>query len=113
MEKRTIKFRVWDSDSKVFRLGDYSLGVKSSEIRSIYGDVYSGLIPMQFTGLFDKLRKEIYEGDITDSGETVLFENGAFRTSFECNRQGSALLTEKRTSLLQIIGNIHENPELL
>ena len=68
---------------------------------------------MQFTGLLDKNGTEIYEGDITDAGEVVTFENGIFGTTYNGNRQGLSMLSEKRCSVVAIIGNIYQNPELI
>jgi len=74
----------------------------------------------QFTGLRDKNGKEIYEGDIirnvkglvkTQSGEyeddaevfVVKYEDAKFNVSYYAQVANS----------LEIIGNIHDNPELL
>ena len=90
----------------------------------------------QFTGLVDKNGKRIFEGDIFTSdyfkdGEKfeVVFRYGAF--CGESNRTGLFPLgftndyyetgdesddfyyAEDYTSHIQIIGNIHDNPELL
>ena len=66
----------------------------------------------QYTGLTDKNGKEIYEGDIPDGYGAVFFSNeylGYFAESneFECGYPICDI------PIIEIIGNIHENPELL
>lgn len=71
----------------------------------------------QFTGMLDKNDKRIFEGDIvdilTENEETgiVTYEDGGFwvnadgfNVDFHSNINGTDL---------EIIGNIHDNPELL
>lgn len=73
----------------------------------------------QFTGLLDKNEKEIYEGDIVcgkmfydrDAEPekivgTVVFQDGAFQLNIDD-------MNVEHYFELEIIGNIHENPELL
>lgn len=78
----------------------------------------------QFTGLYDKNGKEIYEGDIVEWEKdglmyVVRFWRGMFFASVqECNEGilgGFPLhaLTEYEYKKCKIVGNIYDNPELL
>lgn len=69
----------------------------------------------QFTGLYDKNGKEVFEGDVIKAPNgtrvyQVVFEMGAFRLIGKKQpiKQSSYLI-----KTMEIIGNIHENPELL
>lgn len=73
----------------------------------------------QFTGLTDKNGKKIFEGDILDYGDTkneVVFERkngsayfGVKMSEVETWEFGNYVEANK----LEVIGNIHDNPELL
>lgn len=70
----------------------------------------------QFTSLYDKNGKEIYEGDILDFNGIkveVRFVRGIF--ALLCNGDlDQELVGDCRTDLFaKIIGNIYDNPELL
>ena len=60
----------------------------------------------EYTGLKDKNGKEIYEGDVYSKGNIVEFSFGSF------NINGDTPLSAI-SSKIEIIGNIHSNPELL
>ena len=72
---------------------------------------------MQFTGLKDKNGKEIYEGDILGQHSEplgyVVYTDGSFRVNTGSEQQPPSPLNKDRCNRLEIIGNIHENPELI
>jgi len=73
---------------------------------------------MQYTGMKDKNRNDIFEGDVvkiwTASGikykAIVEFNDGCFDIVHEC-RDYLKVYVGNRS--VEVIGNIHENPELL
>lgn len=75
----------------------------------------------QFTGLHDKNGKEIYEGDIIEITDpntnekyisTVIWSRkGCYAAKIENN--GNITLGYVDKSLIRIIGNIYDNPELI
>lgn len=84
----------------------------------------------QFTGLTDKDGKEIYEGDIVshpwkdpifgdlvETGQfvhsTICFNNGAFVVNYRLQGEYIYLQDFVRLKCLEVVGNIHDNPELL
>lgn len=128
MNKREIKFRMWDKTQKMW-ITHYeldSISSWSSPLNSIFSN-NKNIIFQQYTGLQDKTGKEIYEGDIAiyqpngimpKTGE-ILFEDGAFIFNGIKSVKGFVCIhafTKNEIGglkAIQVIGNIYENPELL
>jgi uncharacterized phage protein (TIGR01671 family) len=106
---REIKFRAWWGSVEkrnicpVSRIEQYTL--KQLNEYNITVD--------QYTGLKDKNGKEIHEGDILSENIIVIFNDGCFKTTYDGDSQNGSVLGAKRCEHIEIIGNIHENPELL
>ena len=133
---REIKFRAWSKKRKSYReldqlvfdnqgLEEIWVFPKNNETQQVYNP--SEMIIEQFTGLKDKNGKEIYEGDIVtetiDDGDNKIIQiyevywdedmlNFGIRGTKGFNYNLHDELWETNASR-EVIGNIHENPELL
>lgn len=103
MDNRVIKFRAWDG-------------------KRMHNDVspWRWDFVMQFTGLFDKNRVEIYEGDIVqnvaDDGRRLsIFEIrwSQSRCGFVKDREDGHTFTLETSKYFEVIGNIYSNLELI
>ena len=90
--------------------GEY-FGIVEGKYTSLNPENY---VVEQFTGLLDKNGREIYEGDVVKC-RAVLDDNKIFNKAVEWSNGGfianGALGVNH--NLVEVIGNIHENPELL
>jgi len=128
---RVIKFRAWDKDlNKMCKVNQidflhYAIHIEfvpDKDDEDQEGNMavtrYENVELMQFTGLKDKNKKEIYEGDIVkdEKGNIMIckFIQGSFGLSQYESRFFQALSDAWiENSKLEVIGNIYENPELL
>lgn len=122
MKNREIKFRAKELGSNEWVYGYYCKDyVGVNYITTIDGVSTSAVnehTVSQFTGLIDKNGKDIYEGDqLYSTGYlcTVIWENGSFKTVYKHPEDGETLILGEDSNPCDyyIIGNIHENPELL
>ena len=137
---REIKFRAWaevslgdtwidDVDGRIRRKREYRMlhvhsihfNTKKVMISSdcgTYSLPFSDIILMQYTGIKDRVGKEIYEGDILDGHSDgvvrVAWEDAGWTCFFDdLNLIGLDELCIWFGNHSIIIGNIYENPELM
>lgn len=124
-DNNRFKFRVWDVQEQKFVYFDLSdkenlsdFGYFATEECPDYNEQIRcpdancwALIIEQCTGLKDKNSKLVYEGDILKSGilhYRVSWHNGKFVLNKGCKNYPIS-----GCDLMEIIGNIHQNSELL
>lgn len=118
---REIKFRAWDNILNEYFSWEDS--IKFNNYHDLIEDNYNGAVSLeQYTGLKDKNGVEIYENDIVQYGEdkdfifVVIFKYGCF---YAHNILGEKFMTDSLLGSLvmsekvSVIGNIHENADLL
>ena len=135
---REIKFRAWDNVAdQMYYVGEEELivfimkdsGIQADQviqdneyIDGYYVETLHHLQYMQYTGLKDKNGREIYEGDIvlreitvfgTSANEDFIGEVKYYECRWWIDNGNDAIPLWNEADELTILGNIHENPELL
>ena len=127
---RDLKFRAWDKREKCWIEGAYGFHILGEMM--LVGGLFSDWKPErlndivleQFTGLEDKKEVEIYAGDIVEfvwgcicsnchnvpkwSGGVKFGSLGATVQSYRISDSQNNI-----SETIEVVGNIHENPELL
>jgi hypothetical protein len=112
---REIKFRAWDEDKYRWCERGEILLTLDGDWRSNFGE-HGTLIFSRFTGLHDKNGKEIYEGDVVQEHSQGAVYINEIRWSHPNSGfwvGGIFPLTKGQSELVEVVGNIYENPELL
>lgn len=122
---REIKFKYWNGkemkNADTIHSWNDMGGADTSKAWD--GDIHDYFDLIQYTGLKDKNGKEIYEGDIVKYGSNhpniekslgkVIFYRGSFKLDYGSNRVRIYDGIDWAEEEMEIIGNIHENSELL
>jgi len=121
---REIKFRVWNKKTNNWVEGCGRSDIPSCDGVNLFGETIlmgefmidvsledlNECVALQATGLKDKNRKDIFEGDIVISDE----EPGSFEIKWNVDAASFDVGDEPWPNAeLTVIGNIFQNPELL
>lgn len=133
---REIRFRAWDKENKFYEYDVQNATVASEheyeDFDSYFpfkfdGRIVDNHILEQYTGVKDKDGTDIFEGDIVDasvdsgfdyySHEKALIVFSEVQAGFAIQSNDSLVLRLWNDDAMdheyEVIGNIHENPELL
>ena len=118
--KRKIQFRVWNGQQMDYNViagflgAFYVQGLDEKDYASLspFNTKYDNETPlMQFTGLHDRNRREIWEGDIVKSNDLIMTIEFVQSSFCQCNENGNWIIHSHDN--IEVIGNIYEHEYLL
>jgi uncharacterized phage protein (TIGR01671 family) len=123
------KFRAWDGEDMQTNLGCVLLScLEEGVIETPDGEDVIDCVYMQYTGIEDKNEVDVYEGDIVSLYEHRYRGDGSYDDSLAvvewdddfCGfvfkllpREGGDSEAFLFENIIEVLGNIYENPELL
>ncbi len=133
MKLQDFDFRIWDKGEKTLTYAskDWKLGIgfcnpqqDNGEVESVLHAYYDGepLCPDDceielWSGFYDKKGERIYEGDIVKNRDLdtllCLYDSHNLRFVFKYINRKEYDICYTAMDILEVIGNIHENADLL
>lgn len=119
---RDIKFRAWDKVSRIWLdTEEYVVHPDNGDVGEVYSidktleivDVNHDAILEQYTGLKDVNGVDVYENDIISAYVHGFQEIGIVEYSEFCEWVFGNIRINEVISSIEVIGNIHDNQELL